>query len=172
MKKYLFLIVLMSFSNVFASSDIPMPQLRNIGGIEYICINPGISGGETCYENEHWILFRRYENDTALVHLQAGEGKQVFHVEKVGDSIYQIWVRMKFSGSSIKNGVVQSLSVFQIDTNTKRFNLAQFTTYDKNGKQIVSQSNLDQWSYPQPGSLSAAIFDIALKQIQYSPEAR
>lgn len=167
MKKYLFLIVLMSFSsNVFASSDIPMPQLRNIGGIEYICINPGISGGETCYENEHWILFRRYRNDATLVLLQAGEGKQVFHVEKVGDSIYQIWVRMKFSGSSIKNGVVQSLSLFQIDTKTKQYNLAQFTNYDKNGKQTVSQSNLDQWSYPQPGSLSAAIFDIALKQIQ------
>lgn len=157
----------MSFSsNVFASSDIPMPQLRNIGGIEYICINPGISGGETCYENEHWILFRRYGNDATLVLLQAGEGKQVFHVEKVGDSIYQIWVRMKFSGSSIKNGVVQSLSLFQIDTKTKQYNLAQFTNYDKNGKQTVSQSNLDQWSYPQPGSLSAAIFDIALKQIQ------
>lgn len=162
--------LLMSFSNVFASSDIPLPQMKNIGGIEHICINPGVN--EVCYENEHWILAWRYKNDTFLIYLQAGKGKQLLDVEKVGDSIYQIWVRMKFSGSSVKNGVVQSLSVFQIDTKTKRFNLAQFTTYDKNGKQIVSQSNLDQWSYPEPGSLSSAIFDIALKQIQYSPEAQ
>lgn len=170
MKKYLFLIVLMSFSNVFASSDIPLPQLKNIGGIEHICINPGVS--EVCYENEHWILVWRYKNDTFLIYLQAGKGKQLLHVERVGESIYQIWVKMKFMGSSVENGVAKHLSLFQIDTKTRRYNLAQFTTYDKNGKEIFSQSNLDQWSYPQPGTLSAAIFDIALKQIQYSPEAR
>ena len=133
MKKYLFLMVLMSFGNVFASSDIPLPQSRNIGGIEHICINPGVS--ETCYENEHWILAGTYKNDTFLIYLQAGKGKnQLLHVERVGESIYQIWVKMKFMGSSVEKGIAKQLSLFQIDTKTRRYNLAQFTTYDKNGK--------------------------------------
>lgn len=170
MKKYLFLMVLMSFGNVFASSDIPLPQSRNIGGIEHICINPGVS--ETCYENEHWILFWRYENDTVLVHLQAGEGKQAFHVEKVGDSIYQIWVKMNFTGPSVEKRVAKQLSLIQINTKTKQYNFAQHIAYDKNGEQIFSQTNLEQWSYPQPDSPVAAIFDIVMKQIQYSSEAR
>ena len=164
MKKYLFLMVLMSFGNVFASSDIPLPQSRNIGGIEHICINPGVS--ETCYENEHWILAGTYKNDTFLIYLQAGKGKnQLLHVERVGESIYQIWVKMKFMGSSVEKGIAKTLSLFQLDQKTRRYNLAQFTTYDKNGKKIFSQSNLDQWSYPQPGTLSAVIFDIALNTL-------
>lgn len=68
-------------------------------------------------------------------------------------------------GSSVEKGIAKQLSLFQIDTKTRRYNLAQFTTYDKNGKKIFSQTNLDQWSYPQPGTLSAVIFDIALNTL-------